>query len=381
MIKGIQVGFDKTVQEAVVRNVAQVMATGRLIHDTFIPKFEEILTSMTGKKIARLFSSDTAAQELLFHALEIRGLCHSEQTTVIFQANGFPSPAFAAVRAGYAVGWVDVDPETLDIDLGHLEHLCQQLKSQGSWIILNVMSTAGRIPGNLPKLLSLCARYNVLVIDDAAHSFGSRRGEVGAGTWGDFTVFSFYATKPMCCGEGGAIVSDDVETVEACEYLARYGKKNQFGPPVCDWMGWSSRPTELLAAAAVGIFGGFAAATDRRQQVALKYLSDLPPKYFHQYDFAGSNFYKFPVLPKTPIDRERFKTEMKSRGVEMSAGVYDFPTYRQPAFGDSFRSTYLPGAEKFCPQHLCLPMHEFLSEGDVTHVIKAAVESYEALSE
>lgn len=362
MIEGIKVAFSDEVIEKTCDNVRKVMKSGRLVHDEFIPKFEEILRNETGKKHVALFASDTSAQEILYKVLkpESNGIAY-------FQGNGFPSPIFAAKRAGYKIKYLDIDPLTLDVTR------LEDVRKDGS--IVNLMSTGGRIPLKLVGgEYGVFEKRKCISIDDAAHSFGSRRGTHRPGSLGDYTIFSFYATKPMTMGEGGAICSSDEEVVEKCAMYSRYGKVELFGQPVCKYKGYSCRMTELLAAVGCAVYEGIPESLRIRKKLAAIYLErlkDFAP--IHLYDYGDSNFYKFPVfIDRKNMDAVKLKFLLREKGINLSAGVYDFPVYHQPAI--YHRSLCLPGTELFCKQHVCLPMSDFHTESEIHQVCDVLLE-------
>jgi len=365
MIEGTKIKFTDEVIEQAGENVKQVMRAGRLVHDEFYPAFEQMLRDVTGQPEVALFCSDTAAQEILFGALGT--------LKIVFQGNAFPSPVFAAMRAQAKVCWVDIDPLTMDIDLDHLRKVIREGTVMPDAI--DVMSNGGQIMHNALELKHLCHENDITVIDDAAHCFGAKRGEVVTGSWADYTVFSFYATKNMCMGEGGAIVGTDREIIHFCEQQSYYGKGSRFGPFICYSPGFSVRQTELLCAVGMAVYPGVAAAIHRRREIAKLYLELLGDTELYFYDYGGSSFFKMPVLMPKKFDHGLFFAWMKQQGISVPQGVYPVVTSHQPAFLGKYDDVHLPGCQEFVDRHFYMPNHEWLTDEDV-HTIAQTIKQY-----
>ncbi len=372
MIAGMDIQFSDAVIDQACENVRQVLKSGRLVYDKFVPQFEEYLRGVSGKKAAACFSSDTAAQGCLYRALN---LGEDGDGMIIFQGNAFPTPTFEAQRAGLHPIWIDIDPLTLDPSLPQIQQFVNTMDVRA----VSIMSTGGRIPSNAKEIVDFCRSREVPVIDDAAHSFKSCRDDLIAGGWADYGIYSFYATKPMTTAEGGAIVSDNTDVVDRAAQWARYGKKTFFGPTACEVPGFSCRFNELQAAVGCAIAVGAEACYRRRGEIAAKYIaafSKIGAERFRLYDYSGSNFYKFPVLMATEAQKAAFASHLAGRGIKLSPGVYDLPAYNQNGFGGEFARVELPGTVQFCKLHVCIPIYESLTDEQVAHVIQAVLDFF-----
>lgn len=361
MIEGLLVKFGEDVIAKACENVRKVLESGHLIYGEFIPKFEKEVETLVDSPCVRMFSSDVCAQDALYHALNLRG------KKMIFQGNIFSSPVFTAQRQGIKPLWVDVDPKTSDMDLNHLE---RSLKFEEVHAI-HVVSSGGQLPLNVEELCGLARKYGALLIEDAAHSFGSRRVYNISGGWADFTIFSFYGTKTTGFGTGGAICckkDGDIESVEHASMLGRYGRRTYFGLGPSEEKGYSYRMNEVSAAVGCAVLENIGNVIHRRASLAKLYLKELVDTSLRLYDYGESNFYKFPVL--LPFPREPFEKDMLQRGIRLTKCT-GMPTYSEKAFGDEFKHVKLRGCEEFCKNHSCLPMHEWLTDQDVHYVIEA----------
>jgi dTDP-4-amino-4,6-dideoxygalactose transaminase len=291
----------------------------------------------------------------------------------------FPSPIFACVRAGGTPLYADLEMDCLGMSPFSLERILERPENNVRAVV--VMHTAGIVSPRITDIAEMCNNHGVILIEDCAHAYGSLLWNgghpQGAGSWGDFAVFSFYATKPMNCGEGGAIAADSrwenvLETVEA---LSRYGKTELFGAPWCPLPGYSNRMTEILCAIGVVEDKYLNRKVLKRFQVAAVYNNEIRIRGRLYGMFQGQNYYKYVMVPeRTMFDRGTFRKVMKDDfGIGIPAGVYDFPVYDQPPLKEMTRSR-LPNTDRFCLTHVCLPMHEGLNEEDASYVAKAVNE-------
>lgn len=181
----------------------------------------------------------------------------------------------------------------------------------------------------------------------------------------------------MCTGEGGAIVAnkENFGVLDEVEMLARYGKTELFGPPYCEYPGYSNRMTEILCAVGVVTDRYVQKKIARRRGIAAIYNDELQVDAKLYGRLEGQNFYKYVVYPNMPaMSRDEFKRKMKYEfGIGIPAGVYDFPVYKQKPLSETEKWP-LKNSENFCGDHICLPMHEGLTDEDAMFVAKAVNE-------
>ena len=358
MIEGIKISFSNQEIHEILSNISQVLKSGYLVKDKFFDQFKQLILDYSGREYCALASSDTMAQEMLFKALDLGG------KTVIFQGNMFPSPVFAAIRAGCKPKYADIDMECLSLTKATVKQVMD-----GSVGAVVVMHSGGLINWKIHSLAAACKDWGVLLIEDCAHAYGSRYYDLVAGGVGDYAVYSFYATKPATTGEGGAVVGDNPEVIERIETFTRYGKTEWFGPPYCEEMGYSARMTELLSAVGAVTLKTIDEKIKARERVALRYFEEVGNLKIKHFAWGTPNWYKYPVLLKG-ITREEAVQKFAEAEIKISAGIYDFPVYRQKPILDE--TVNLPNSELFCRQHICLPMHEMLTDEDSTRVIEVA---------
>ncbi|MDD5571236.1 MAG: dTDP-4-amino-4,6-dideoxygalactose transaminase [Bacteroidales bacterium] len=153
------------------------------------------------------------------HALEISAILADikEGDEVIMPSFTFVSTANAFVLRRAKIVFVDIRPDTMNID----ENLIESAITSKTKAIV-VMHYAG-IACEMDKILSIAGKYNLVVIEDAAHSIMAKYKNKFLGTIGDIGTFSFHETKNMICGEGGAIIINDGKYIERAEIIREKG--------------------------------------------------------------------------------------------------------------------------------------------------------------
>jgi dTDP-4-amino-4,6-dideoxygalactose transaminase len=224
---------------------------------------------------------------------------------------------------------------------------------------------------------SFAKKNNLRVIEDAAHSFGGKYNDKPVGSFGDVVCFSFDPVKSVTCGEGGAVVSDDIYLMQKVKEMRLLGmnKKNGFSSTkVCSNMGVSERGWRYHMNninASIGLvqlrkLNQFAAI--RRHLIAeyvhllknIKYIELLP------YDYEKIGHYIFVVRLKD-VESEVVIQEMKNRGIE--CGNHYYPPHLNPYFR-KFYPYPLPAVEKIYKTLLTLPLHTGLTEKDIHTVVE-----------
>lgn len=142
---------------------------------------------------------------------------------VILPSFTFSSTANAFVLAGAKLVFVDIRPDTMNIDEEKIEHAITEKTK-----VICVMHYAG-VACEMDKIMKIARRYNLKVVEDAAQAIMSTYKGKQLGTFGDFGCFSFHETKNFSMGEGGAILINDNKYIEKAEILREKGtNRSQF---------------------------------------------------------------------------------------------------------------------------------------------------------
>ncbi len=206
--------FKTKLSEATIQAVTDVLASGWLTSGKQVNLFEREFGEFIGGNMNALaVNSATAGLHLV---LEACGVGPGDE--VIVPTLTFTASAEVVHYLGAKVVLVDIDPNTLSGDFVAIE---AAITARTKAI---VFVHFGGYPVDILPLLKICERYDLCLIEDAAHAIPSRVGKQHIGTMGsDAAVFSFYANKTMTTGEGGMIVTSNSEIAERCRLMRTHG--------------------------------------------------------------------------------------------------------------------------------------------------------------
>jgi len=336
------------------------------------------VASLGGAKHAVAVNSATGALHLALEALGIGPGDEVITTPYTFAAS---VNVIEHVRAKPVL--VDVEPDTLCLDPARVaEALTPRTK-----VVLSV-DYAGH-PCDYDALRRLTAPRGIRIVDDAAHALGaaSHGRPIGSAALADVTAFSFYATKNLTTGEGGAAVTDDDLLAERIRMLSLHGMDRdawkRYGASG-SWFyeirapGWKYNLSDLLAAIGVAQLDRFEPSQRRREALVARYragLRDVPevrvptvrPGMTHAWHL-------FPIaleLERLQIDRARFIEELKAENIGTS--VHFIPIHFHPHFRDSLGlgEGAFPVAEDAFRRAITLPLFVRMTDADVDDVVRA----------
>ena len=271
--------------------VRQAIALSKFSGDgSFTADCHRLLENSLGVPKVLLTTSCTHALEMAALLLDL-----GQGDEVILPAFTFVSTANAFVLRGARPVFVDIRPDTLNIDEKQIE---ERLTTHTKAIFL--VHYAG-IGCEMDAILALAQRYRLAVVEDNAHGpFGKYRGRF-LGTIGDVAALSFHETKNFTCGEGGALLINDAELVQRAEIIREKGTdRSRFFRGEVDKYNWvdigsSYLPSDLLAAFLLAQLEQREMIQAARGRLWSRYSSELQ-------NWARSNEVR---LPSVAVDREQ----------------------------------------------------------------------------
>ena len=325
-----------------------------------VEKFEKQLASYFNRKVTCV-SSGTSALQL---ALESAGISHGDE--VLVQSLTYVA-SFQAISATGAKPIPCEVREDITIDLNDA---AKKLNSS-TRAIMPVHYSGG--VGKLNEIYHFATKHNLRVIEDAAHAFGSSFQNKLIGSFGDISCFSFDGIKNITSGEGGCIVSDDLEIHEKSSDLrllavegdtvSRFKKARSWDFDV-NQQGWRYHMSDLMAALGSSQLDRFPQSAKKRQILANYYNSKLEGNNLitimpHNYSEVVPHIY--PILLNFPIDRDELRRNLLTAGIQ--TGVHYKPNHHLSFYNTSEIS--LEKTDILYPRLLTLPLHLDLKEEDI----------------
>ena len=353
--------------------MAQAMASGHISGDgEFTRKCHAFLENELGVTRALLTTSCT-------HALEMAALLLDIQPgdEVIVPSFTFVSTVNAFVLRGAHPVFIDVRPDTLNLDETRLERL---ITPRTKAIV--VVHYAG-VACEMDAVLEIAARHGVAVVEDNAHGlFGRYRGRY-LGTFGCLAAQSFHETKNFTCGEGGALLINDPTYIERAEMIREKGtNRNQFFRGQVDKYTWvdvgsSYLPSDILAAFLYAQLEARQRIQERRRQIWERYYRELD-------GWASDHHVRLPLVPphcEQPYhmfylllpsleQRQGLIEHLRSRGI---LSVFHYVPLHLSRMGRECggRPGDCPVTEDVSDRLLRLPFYNSLSEADQDEVLEA----------
>jgi dTDP-4-amino-4,6-dideoxygalactose transaminase len=351
----------------------QAVAQGHLSGDgPFTRRCHALLEGLLGVPRVLLTTSCTHALELAALLLDVR-----PGDEVIVPSFTFVSTVNAFVLRGARPVFCDIRPDTLNLDAVLLERLV----TPRTRAIVPV-HYAG-VGCDLDAILAVAKRYGLAVVEDNAHGlFGHYRGRP-LGTFGCLATLSFHETKNFSCGEGGALLINDVRFIERAEILREKGTdRNRFFRGQVDKYTWrdvgsSYLPSDALAALLFAQLEAHESIQSRRRELWRRYAAELP-------DWAAANAVRLPTVPPeceqayhlfymllpSPGRRQALLDHLRAHGVH---AIFHYLPLHLSEMGRRFggREGDCPVTEAVSDRLVRLPLFHDLSDADQGRILDA----------
>jgi dTDP-4-amino-4,6-dideoxygalactose transaminase len=351
--------------------VAEAIASRHLASGgPFSERCSKLLEEMLGAPRVLLTTSCTAALEMSALLLGI-----GEGDEVLLPSFSFVSTASAFLLRGARPVFVDIDPRSLNLDLGDLR---SRITDRTRAIVTLHYAGSG---SEIEALASLAEERGVpLIEDNAVGLFGKYRGRP-LGSFGCLSALSFHETKNLTCGEGGALVINDAALVERAEIILEKGTdRARFLRGVVDKYTWvdlgsSNGMSDILAAFLLAQLEKIDEVQQRRQLLWERYLTELATWATEQGvelpvipEHSESSYHTFHLLFPEEAQRDAFMAFARARGV--SAVFHYLPLHLSTVGrGLGGRRGDCPVTEKVCARLARLPLFDDLSAADQERVI------------
>lgn len=350
--------------EEEVAAVSRVLLSGNLVQGPLVKEFEEKFAAFCGVGHAVAVNNGTAA---LHAALLAAGIGAGDE--VIVPAFTFFATASSVSMCGARPVFADIDPGTFNLDPASVgERITGRTRA-----VIGV-DLFGQ-PCDADALRDLCTDHHLTFVEDAAQAHGAEYRGRKAGSLGDYSCFSFYATKNICTGEGGMVMAHTPAQAAAVRLIANHGQEQKY---LHTRIGYNYRMTDLAAAIGLAQLEKIQAFTRARRENAAYLTSHLdregivPPvmapgsgHVYHQYVIR--------VTDGFPMDRDGLMQYLAGKGIG-SAVHYPVPLHRQPVYTRDTTDCRCPVSEQAAREVLSLPVHPKVSPADLACICKAIQE-------
>ncbi len=359
----------KRIRDKIEEAIKRVLDHGRYIMGPEVEELEKVLARYVNVKYALTCSSGTDALLLSLMALNIgRG------DAVITTPFTFVATAEVISLLGAVPVFVDIDEDTFNMDVGLLPVCYEQAEHKGLRPKCIIPVDIFGLPCEYERIKEFSKEKGLLVVEDAAQSFGAQYNQIRACALGDIGCTSFFPAKPLgCYGDGGAVFTEDDYLIEILKSLRVHGQGRDKYENIR--IGLNGRMDTVQAAILLEKIRIFDQEMELRQVVARRYvdlISEYAPEIKTQKVPEGlrSSWAQFTVKFPSRELREKAQRALKENGVP-TAVYYPVPLHLQKAFAYlGYKRGDLPVAEETCLKVLSLPMHPYLSEEEQVRVVK-----------
>ncbi len=372
------------IDDADVQAVVEVLKSDYLTCGPKITELEQKLCEITGAKYAVVCSNGTAALHIACQAAGV-----GEQDEVITTPITFAASANCALYCGAKPVFADIDPNTYNISPKSVEEkIGEKTKA-----VVAVDFTGQAV--ELEELQNICQKNKLVLIEDGAHSIGTKYNGKAVGSIADMTTFSFHPVKTVTGGEGGAVLTNNEQYYKKLLLYRAHGitrdpellERESHGSWYYEQidLGMNYRMTDIQAALILSQLDKLSAFSKRRKEIVERYnqaFSEIP-ELFVQQEIPESDTTRHLYILRLKLEtltcsRREFFEAMAAEGI--CCNVHYIPVYYHPYYEKmGYQKGLCPQAEKLYEEIMSLPLYYAMSDGDVEdviHAVKKVVEYY-----
>lgn len=364
------------IDDADVKAVSEVLVSDYLTCGPKVTELEERLRKLTGAKYVVACSNGTAALHMAAMAAGVGAGDELITTPITFAAS-----ANCALYCGATPVFADINPNTYNIDPKSVsEKITEKTRA-----VVAVDYTGQAV--ELDALLEMCHSKGITLIEDAAHSIGTKYNGKMIGSIADMTTFSFHPVKTVTGGEGGAVLTNSEELYQKLLLARAHGitrdadllVNESHGPWYYEQidLGYNYRITDIQCALIISQLDKLQAFSDRRREIVDKYNQEFSKieQLFVQQEIPESDttrhLYILRIKPELlNIDRKGFFEALAAENI--CCNVHYIPVYWHPYYEKlGYKKGICPNAEKLYNEMISLPLYYSLTDKDVDDVIMA----------
>jgi perosamine synthetase len=355
-----------------IESVIATLTSPWLTQGPKIAEFEEKVAQYVGARYAVAFSNGTAALHAACYAAGV-----GQGDEVITSPITFVASANCALYVGAKPVFVDINNQTYNLEPG----LIEKAISPHTRAIIPVDFTGQ--PADMDLINDIAKKHNLVVIQDAAHSFGATYKGEKVGKLADMTMFSFHPVKHITTGEGGLIVTDSEEYVEKLRLFRSHGiTKDNMQKDEGPWyyemvdLGYNYRMTDIQAALGITQLKKIDQFVEARRRIANYYNNEfrgLDGVITHcQHPETNSSWHLYILrleLGSFNVGRREIFEALRAENIGVH--VHYIPVHLQPYYKNlGYKKGLCPIAEKWYEEVMTLPLFPKMLQSDMDSVVE-----------
>ena len=330
-------------EEGEIKEVIKVLKSKQIAQGKKVEEFEEKLAKYIGVKYAAALNSGTSA---LFLSLIALGVKKGDEVII---------PTYTCSALLNSILYVGAKPVICDINEKDFNISFDEIKKKinKKTKVIIVPHMFGN-PADIEEILKL----GVSVIEDCAQAIGAEYKNIKVGNFGKLSIFSFYATKVMTTGEGGAVVSNNERLIKIVKDLREYDKKYSYK------LRFNFKMTDIQAAIGIVQLGKLEEFIRKRREIAQKYLVNLKNKKVIlpvEEKLKKNIYYRFIVRTDKLEDKIR---KFRKKGIISERPIF-IPLHRY------LKIKGFPVAEKIFKTAVSIPIYPGLNKKNIDFIINS----------
>lgn len=361
----------REIKDLFLKDVEALLDKGDFVYSDKIKDLEKTLSEYFNSGVAYCTSSGTSALELALRAVGIE-----KYDKVLVPGNTFIATAFAASNVGAIPVFMDVNPETWNIDYNIVN---EALLKHGKIAAVMPVHLFGRSVDGIKDIYDFCRAKGIAVIEDCAQSFGGsafintdfpKNQNKKLGTFSDISAFSFYPTKNLgTIGNGGMVLAKHYYAEEVRRIRA-YGEEKKYYSAV---KGSNYNMSTIQALFLSCMYPRIDYLNSIRISVAAYYRAlfkdcELEPEFLSTQKEGNNVYHLFPIKLKDKDTRDKLKDYLSSKEIG-TAIHYPVPIHKQRAYAE-FNNISLPVCEDLADTLLSLPMYPGIDIDQINYVVE-----------
>ena len=356
---------DRNIKDRILRRIQKNVDSGDFVLGKAVQQFEYKFAAYIGKKYCVGVNSGTSALEIGIKALNLK------KGNVITHSNSYIATALGIIKNEQAVKFVDIDRNSLMIDVNKIEqHITDET------VAICIAHLYGNA-ANIDKILEITTKYNLKLIEDCAQSHGARYNGQMVGSFGEISCFSFYPGKNLgCYGDGGAICTDNIEAYERLLHLRNVGSINNID---FNHLGDNSKLDSIQAEVLLEKLTELDYNNDMRRKKIKRYVSGLKnTKYIRIINLEKGLLpaYHLFVIRVLNNNRDRLRDHLRLKNIECKIH-YPIPIHKQSIFG--LTNLTLTNTELAAGEILSLPLYPSIDDDEIDYIVNA-IHTYQPIA-
>jgi dTDP-4-amino-4,6-dideoxygalactose transaminase len=359
------------IRDEIETRIRAVLDHGKYIMGPEVAELETRLAQFSGATAAVACASGTDALLMALMACDI-----GPGEAVISTPFTFIATAEVIGLLGATPVFADIDPVTFNLDPQKIDDAVETLKRTAPDLTpkgIIAVDLFG-LPADYDAIHAVARKHDLVVIEDAAQSFGAAYKGQRAGALAEIACTSFFPAKPLgCYGDGGAVLTSNAELADTLRSIRVHGQGSDKYDNIR--IGINGRLDTLQAAILLAKIDIFEDEIRRRQEAADRYtrsLSDLPGLVVPTVPIhCTSAWAQYSVLAEDAAHREALQSKLKKASVP-TAIYYPKPLHRQTAFSHlPYSKGDFPVSESIAARIFSIPMHPYLTADQQEQVVNA----------